>query len=65
VRTFVLQKQKSLEMRPLVDSMQEKINWEYAMSLSEKPNPMNKSTPKGSQFEPTAVRILRCLRRMR
>ncbi len=44
-------KQKSLEMRPLVDSMQEKINWEYAMSLSEKPNPMNKSTPKGSQFE--------------
>ncbi|NLZ99900.1 MAG: pyruvate:ferredoxin (flavodoxin) oxidoreductase, partial [Clostridiaceae bacterium] len=44
-------KKKSLEMRPLVESMQEKDNWEYAMSLSEKPNPMNKNTPKGSQFE--------------
>jgi pyruvate-ferredoxin/flavodoxin oxidoreductase len=26
-------------------------NWEYAMSLSKKPNPMNKATVKGSQFE--------------
>ncbi|NLA71394.1 MAG: pyruvate:ferredoxin (flavodoxin) oxidoreductase, partial [Clostridiaceae bacterium] len=44
-------KEKALVMEPLEDHMEQADNWKYATSLSTKPNPMNKSTVKGSQFE--------------
>ena len=44
-------KNKALVMKPLETQMKEAQNWEYAMSLPEKKNPMNKETVKGSQFE--------------
>ncbi|MBE3579125.1 MAG: pyruvate:ferredoxin (flavodoxin) oxidoreductase [Caldanaerobacter subterraneus] len=44
-------KEKSLVMKPLETQMEEAKNWEYAMTLSPKPNPMSKETVKGSQFE--------------
>ncbi|CUH94608.1 Pyruvate-flavodoxin oxidoreductase [Propionispora sp. 2/2-37] len=44
-------KEKALIMKPL-ETQQEQIElWEYAVSLKTKPNPMNKNTVKGSQFE--------------
>lgn len=44
-------KEKALVMEPLEDHMIEADHWTYAQSLSKKPNPMNKTTVKGSQFE--------------
>ncbi|ABY95478.1 MULTISPECIES: pyruvate:ferredoxin (flavodoxin) oxidoreductase [Thermoanaerobacter] len=44
-------KEKALVMKPLETQMEEAKNWEYAMTLSPKENPMNKETVKGSQFE--------------
>jgi pyruvate-ferredoxin/flavodoxin oxidoreductase len=44
-------KQKALTMAPLDDQLTEQKNWDYCLTLSEKPNPMNKFTSKGSQFE--------------
>ncbi len=44
-------REKALVLKPL-DSQQAQVDlWDYAMSLSKKPNPMNKETVKGSQFE--------------
>ncbi len=42
---------KALEMVPLGSQMEQAPNWEYAMSLPEKANPLDKYTVKGSQFE--------------
>ncbi len=42
---------KALVMKPIETQMHETNNWEYALSLSHKINPMNKNTLKGSQFE--------------
>ncbi len=42
---------KALTMVPLDDVLDEQKNWDYAMTLSEKKNPMTKYSPKGSQFE--------------
>ena len=42
---------KALVMKPIETQMHETANWDYAMSLSHKINPMNKNTLKGSQFE--------------
>ena len=42
---------KALLMEPIADHMDEVDNWEYALTLSKKENPMNKNTVKGSQFE--------------
>jgi pyruvate-ferredoxin/flavodoxin oxidoreductase len=42
---------KALIMKPLETQLQEVANWEYALSLSPKENPMNSETLKGSQFE--------------
>ncbi|WP_313120259.1 pyruvate:ferredoxin (flavodoxin) oxidoreductase [Proteiniclasticum ruminis] len=42
---------KALVMKPIETQMHETNNWEYALSLSRKINPMNKNTLKGSQFE--------------
>jgi len=42
---------KALVMKPIETQMHESANWDYAMKLSHKINPMNKNTLKGSQFE--------------
>ncbi|MFH5837366.1 pyruvate:ferredoxin (flavodoxin) oxidoreductase [Proteiniclasticum sp. C24MP] len=42
---------KALVMKPIETQMHETENWEYALSLTAKLNPMNKNTLKGSQFE--------------
>ncbi|PKK40285.1 Pyruvate-flavodoxin oxidoreductase [Clostridiaceae bacterium JG1575] len=42
---------KALIMKPIESQMHETENWDYAMSLKPKANPMNKFTLKGSQFE--------------
>lgn len=42
---------KALVMKPIETQMHEEANWEYALSLTAKLNPMNKNTLKGSQFE--------------
>jgi pyruvate-ferredoxin/flavodoxin oxidoreductase len=44
-------KEKALTMVPLDDQLQEQKNWDYCMTLSEKPNPMTKFSAKGSQYE--------------
>ena len=44
-------KEKALKMVPLDDVLDEQKNWDYCMSLSEKKNPMNRFSAKGSQFE--------------
>ncbi len=44
-------KQKSLVMKEIEIQSAQEANWDYAMSLSEKENPANKTTVKGSQFE--------------
>ncbi len=44
-------KEKAIVMKPLGSQMEQADLWDYAMSLSTKPNPMNKETVKGSQFE--------------
>jgi pyruvate-ferredoxin/flavodoxin oxidoreductase len=42
---------KALTMVPVESQLNEQNNWEYAIALSHKENPMNKETVKGSQFE--------------
>ncbi|MDD4744033.1 MAG: pyruvate:ferredoxin (flavodoxin) oxidoreductase [Eubacteriales bacterium] len=44
-------KGKALFMQPIGEHMDEVANWDYAQTLSEKPNPMSVETVKGSQFE--------------
>lgn len=44
-------KEKALVMKPIATQMDKNDQWEYAMQLSPKDNPMNKMTVKGSQFE--------------
>lgn len=44
-------KEKALVMVPLDSERQEQENWEFCQSLSEKENPLDKFTVKGSQFE--------------
>ena len=44
-------KEKALTMVPAHTQEAEAENWEYAMSVSKKANPMDKFTVKGSQFE--------------
>ena len=46
-----LAKDKALTMVPLDDQVEEQKNWDYCMSLSEKANPMDRFSAKGSQFE--------------
>lgn len=43
--------EKALIMKPIESQMEKTVNWDYAMNLEVKPNPMNKKTLKGSQFE--------------
>ena len=44
-------KEKALHMVPLDDVAAEQKNWDYCMTLSEKANPMNRFSAKGSQYE--------------
>lgn len=44
-------KSKALVMKPLESQLTEIENWEYSLTLSNKKNPMNKFSVKGSQFE--------------
>ena len=44
-------KEKALTMVPLDDVRDEQKNWDHCLTLSEKPNPMNKFSAKGSQYE--------------
>ncbi|WP_250278860.1 pyruvate:ferredoxin (flavodoxin) oxidoreductase [[Clostridium] colinum] len=44
-------KEKAIVMKPIDTQMNEVPNWEYAVSLSPKENPMDKKSIKGSQFE--------------
>ena len=44
-------KDKAIVMKPIESQMPEQPNWDYSLSLSPKPNPMNKFTVKGSQYE--------------
>ena len=44
-------KEKALTMKSLKDNLVEADNWEYAISLNHKENPLDKKTVKGSQFE--------------
>ncbi|MGI6299172.1 MAG: pyruvate:ferredoxin (flavodoxin) oxidoreductase [Saccharofermentanales bacterium] len=44
-------KNKALVMEPIAQHTVQAKNWEYAQSLSFKPNPMSRTTVKGSQFE--------------
>ena len=46
-----LAKDKALTMAPLDDQVEEQKNWDYCMSLSEKKNPMDRFSAKGSQYE--------------
>ena len=44
-------KEKALVMKPIETQMNQMENWEYALELSEKENPANRESVKGSQFE--------------
>ncbi|MBP2632889.1 MAG: pyruvate ferredoxin/flavodoxin oxidoreductase [Firmicutes bacterium] len=44
-------KEKALIMKPIDTQLSKVTNWEYAMKVSPKQNPVNKMTVKGSQFE--------------
>lgn len=46
-----LAKDKALTMMPLDEQVEEQKNWDYCMSLSEKANPMDRFSAKGSQYE--------------
>lgn len=42
---------KALVMKPIETQLKEQKNWDYALTLTPKENPMSKETVKGSQFE--------------
>ncbi|MHB9922076.1 pyruvate:ferredoxin (flavodoxin) oxidoreductase [Clostridium botulinum] len=44
-------KEKALVMKPFDTQLEQAKNWEYAMKVSPKANPMKKNSVKGSQFE--------------
>lgn len=49
--TACLAKDCALEMKPIASQMHEQPNWDYSLTLSEKENPMDKFSVKGSQFQ--------------
>ena len=50
-----LAKDKALTMQPVDDTMYDETNWNYALSLSDKPGVFNRKTLKGSQFSQPLV----------
>ena len=44
-------KNKALVMKPLGSQMHEQANWDHCLTLSEKANPMDKFSVRGSQFQ--------------
>lgn len=49
--TACLARDKALTMKPIASQLAQQSNWDYSLSLSSKANPMDKFSPKGSQFE--------------
>ena len=49
--TACIAKEKALTMKPIASQLSQQANWDYSLTLSEKPNPMDKFSVKGSQFE--------------
>ncbi|SFP30103.1 pyruvate-ferredoxin/flavodoxin oxidoreductase [Oscillibacter sp. PC13] len=50
-----LAKDKALTMEPVDDTMYDETNWNYALSLSDKPGVFERKTLKGSQFSQPLV----------
>lgn len=50
-----LSKDKALTMKPVDNTMYDETNWNYALSLSDKPGVFNRKTLKGSQFSQPLV----------
>lgn len=50
-----LAKDKALTMKPVDDTMFDETNWNYALSLSDKPGVFDRKTLKGSQFSQPLV----------
>ena len=50
-----LAKDKALTMQPVDDTMYDETNWNYALSLSDKPGVFDRKTLKGSQFSQPLV----------
>ncbi|WP_312636129.1 pyruvate:ferredoxin (flavodoxin) oxidoreductase [Oscillibacter sp.] len=50
-----LAKDKALTMKPVDDSMYDETNWNYALTLTDKPGVFNRKTLKGSQFSQPLV----------
>lgn len=50
-----LAKDKALVMQPVDDTMYDETNWNYALSLRDKPGIFNRKTLKGSQFSQPLV----------
>jgi len=50
-----LAKDKALTMKPVDDTMYDETNWDYALTLSDKPGVFNRKTLKGSQFSQPLV----------
>ena len=48
-------KDKALTMKPADDTMYDETNWNYALTLSDKPGVFNRKTLKGSQFHQPLV----------
>lgn len=44
-------KEKAITMKPLDENRNEALNWDYAMTLTPKKNPIGATTVKGSQFQ--------------
>ncbi|WP_312611302.1 pyruvate:ferredoxin (flavodoxin) oxidoreductase [Oscillibacter sp.] len=50
-----LAKDKALTMKPVDDGMYDETNWNYALTLKDKPGVFNRKTLKGSQFSQPLV----------
>lgn len=46
-------RKKALVMKPIATQLPKQPLWDYAMTLSPKPNPVKKETIRGAMFEPT------------
>lgn len=57
-------KEKALQFAPLESQMEEASNWDYAVELSYKENPLDKFSVKGSQFRTAIVRVFRSMCRL-
>jgi len=49
--TACLAGETALEMKPIASQLPQQANWDYSLTLSEKANPMDKFSVRGSQYE--------------